>query len=171
MSLRQNESRCPQSKHFLVILTSGGAGYHEVVTVARYPNFFVFWGKYVLVFAILSHCGVLFPKLAILAIYLRIFTPSIYRNACWVLVALLISNWIATIVAAFFICIPLNLLWNPGIVGGHCFDIGSYYRWSSFFSVLTDLMMLVLPLPVIWKLNTSRNVKLGLTVVFGIGGV
>ena len=41
----------------------------------------------------------------------------------------------------------------------------------SIQNAITDLIMLGLPLPIVWKLNTSRSRKIELTVVFLMGGI
>ena len=38
-------------------------------------------------------------------------------------------------------------------------------------NAITDLVMLVLPLPSIWHLNTTRSKKIGLTIVFLTGSI
>ena len=115
--------------------------------------------------------AVLFPKLAILAIYLRVFISRPYRAACWVLGAFLIINWFTFTVTAFMMCSPLEYLWNKQIIGGHCYDINLFYRMSAFPNIATDVIMLALPLPVVWKLQTSQNVKIGLTITFATGSM
>ena len=115
--------------------------------------------------------AVVFPKLALLAIYLHIFVQPHFRMACYVLVTLLIANWIGNTVAVLLICQPIQYLWDRTITGGHCFHINAWFRWASFLNILTDVAMLLLPLPVIWKLHTSRNVKIGLTITFATGSV
>ena len=85
--------------------------------------------------------------------------------------SLLIINWIATTVAALLICVILRYLWDRSISGGHCANIDAYNRWGNLFSILSDVAMLLLPLPTIWTLRISRNLKIGLTIVFGMGGL
>lgn len=67
-------------------------------------------------------------------------------------------------------CTPLEYLWNKTIVGGRCVDINLFYRISAFPNIATDEFMLALPLPVVWKLQTSQKVKIGLTITFATGG-
>ncbi|KAL8936949.1 MAG: hypothetical protein Q9216_004664, partial [Gyalolechia sp. 2 TL-2023] len=155
----------------LVDLSDRALGYHEAAVAATHPEKLIRRAKFILVAPLLYLNAVLFPKLAILATYLRIFTPSSYRNICWVLVAVLVANWFTFTVACFKMCTPLAYLWNRGIVGGRCFDINLFYRWSAFPNIATDVAMLVLPVPVVWKLHTSRNTKVGLTVMFATGSL
>lgn len=111
------------------------------------------------------------PKLAILLIYLRIFTQRPYRVACYVVGAALIANWVGGTVAAGFMCRPLSYLWNRRIPGGRCFNIDAYFRYATLTNIATDVVMLVLPLPVIWKIQNSTGVKIGLALTFALGSL
>lgn len=141
-------------------------GYHEVVVLASKPQGVVLEAKFGLILPLLYYAAVLFPKLAILAIYLRIFTHKLHRAACWALAAVLIALWFASTLSVFFMCTPIAYLWDRTIPGGHCFQINTYYRYISLPNIVTDLIIFVLPLPVVWKLHTSRNIKIGLTITF-----
>ena len=154
-----------------VDLSKGGLGYHEIAILASEPEKLVVWAKFVLAGPMLYLAAVLFSKLAILAIYLRIFTFRSFRITCWTLAAILVTNWFVFTVAAFLMCIPLEYLWNKRLEGGHCFDIDGFYRWSTFPNIITDVVMLILPLPVVWRLQTSRSIKIGLTLTFATGSM
>lgn len=135
------------------------------------PHKLVLWAKYLVATPILYLAAVLFPKLAILAIYLRIFTEKPYRVACYIVAGIITANWIGTTVAGFLLCIPLDYTWDRTIPGGHCFDINSDFRLGSLANIVTDVVMLVLPLPVIWKIRTTSHIKIGLTITFATGSL
>lgn len=112
----------------LADLSIAGSGYHQAEVIATHPEKLVSWAKFTVIFPVLYLAAVLFPKLAILGIYLRIFTKALYRIACWVLAAILVTSWFANMLAALLMCIPLEYSWDKSINGGHCFDVYSYYR-------------------------------------------
>ena len=155
----------------------GGIGHHEAALALTDLEKLVISGKFFLVVSLLYLAAVVFPKLALLAIYLRIFVQPRFRKACYILATLLIANWVGNTVAALLMCKPLQYLWDQTITrdhtltGGHCFHINVWVRWASLINIVTDVAMLVLPLPVIWKLHTSRSVKIGLTITFATGSV
>ncbi|MCJ1249518.1 hypothetical protein MMC30_006744 [Trapelia coarctata] len=150
---------------------NGGVGYHEAAVYMRDPTTLITWAKYTLIIPMVYLPAVVLPKMAILVLYLRIFITKPYIISCWTLAGLLIANWIGTTVAGFCICFPFEFLWNRSIPGGHCIDINAWYRWSSLMNIITDVIMLVLPLPVIWKIQSSRKVKIGLTITFAMGSL
>ena len=149
----------------------GGIGHHEAALLSTAPNKLAVYAKFIIVVPLLYLAAVVFPKIAILAIYLRVFTQPRFRTACYVLATLLVANWIGSTVAGLLICRPLEYLWDQSIAGGHCFDINAWFRWASLVNIVTDVAMLVLPLPVIWQLHTSRNIKFGLTITFTTGSM
>ncbi|KAL8836141.1 MAG: hypothetical protein Q9170_003034 [Blastenia crenularia] len=155
----------------LVDLSDGALGYHQAAVIATHPTKLVRRSKFILAAPLLYLIAVLFPKLSILATYLRIFISPSYRISCYALAAFLVANWFTFTVACFKMCTPLPYLWDRKIAGGHCFDINQFYRWSAFPNIVTDVAMLVLPLPVVWKLHTSQNIKIGLTIMFTTGSI
>lgn len=78
---------------------------------------------------------------------------------------------VADTVAASVMCLPLDYLWDKSIPGGKCINIAAFYRWGSLPNAVSDLFMLVIPLPTVWKLQVERKVKIGLTVTFLTGSV
>ncbi|KAF4628667.1 hypothetical protein G7Y89_g9484 [Cudoniella acicularis] len=153
------------------LFAAAGAGYHEAAVAMSNPKQLILFLKFQLLVPIAYFAAVLFPKLAILGLYLRIFNQKIYRTAAWTIGVVMTANWIGATVAALFMCQPLSYLWDRTIPGGHCFDIANFFRWGSFMNILTDVAMLVLPLPTIWTLKTSRNIRIGLTVTFAMGSL
>ncbi|MCJ1423199.1 hypothetical protein MMC29_001081 [Sticta canariensis] len=147
----------------------GGVGYHSAVFVLSSPSKLIVWAKYILVIPMVYLAAIIFPKLAILVLYLRFFTKRTDRIACWVIGGLMVANCVGCILAGFFICTPLEFLWNRTIPGGHCLDINAWYRWGSLMNIITDVAMLMLPIPVIWKIQISKTVKLGLILIIATG--
>ena len=111
------------------------------------------------------------PKLAILCLYLRIFTTKPYRYAAYAIAGVMILNYIVDVIIALTMCKPIAYSWDKTIPGGYCGDIMAAYRYISVPNLVTDVAMLVLPLPVIWRLNTKLSQKIGLTLTFMTGSL
>ena len=77
----------------------------------------------------------------------------------------------ANVVAGLTICTPLDYLWDKSIARGHCINVAAFYRYAPMPNIFTDLAMLLLPLPLIWRLQTSRSTKIGLTFTFLTGSM
>jgi hypothetical protein len=113
--------------------------------------------------------SVAFPKLAILCLYLRIFTCRKYRIAAYASGVLVALNLVAGLGIVIGICTPLAFSWNKTIPGGKCGDIMAAYRYIGIPNIIVDIMLLVLPLPAIYKLHVDIAVKIGILITF-VGG-
>lgn len=151
----------------------GGVGRHLMVVVLLTPEKLPYWGRTCLIaIPALYAPAVTFPKLVVLAVYLRVFTDKYSRSTCYVVAAVTILSCMANIILAFWPCNPSAFRWDRTIKGGHCdVDGQTHLRIGGLPNILTDVVMLILPLPVIWGLHTSTRTKLGLTTTFLIGSM
>ena len=65
-------------------------------------------------------------------------------------------------------CSPRRKLWDPTI-HGHCISSNGFGVSSGALNVISDFSILLLPLPLIWRLQMPINKKISVTVVFGFG--
>ncbi|UDD57897.1 hypothetical protein AFCA_005372 [Aspergillus flavus] len=70
-----------------------------------------------------------------------------------------------------FGCQPVAKAWDSTITEGHCVDRLSIMLASSVLNVITDFLMIIAPIPLIWKLNMRVWQKLGVTLMFFLGGI
>ncbi|KAJ5854278.1 hypothetical protein N7534_006821 [Penicillium rubens] len=147
----------------------GGVGRHFAYFEQYDPETIVTYYKYVAVLTFYYSSGVAFPKLAILALYLRLFPFHLYRIAVYVIGSIVIANAIACVLTAAFICRPFAYYWDKTIPGGYCADQAAFDRWASMANIITDVVMLVLPAHIVWNLKASVKIKIGLAVTFLMG--
>ena len=148
---------------------SAGVGQHLPAVVAADPATLLTWNKVIFALLILYSLAVAFPKLSILALYLRIFTEKRYRISTWVLAAIISGTAVAVSLTAIFRCSPIPYAWDKSIQGGSCINVASFYVYCSIPNVVTDVAILLLPLPMIFKLHTNQSQKVGLSLVFLLG--
>lgn len=116
--------------------------------------------------------GVTFPKVAILMLYIRIFSTPKVRLMTWIAMGVVLANWVATgIIATFTICQPFAFKWDKTIEDGKCANLMAAYKYISIPNIVTDIAILVLPVPSLWKLHTSKWRKIGIFVTFATGGL
>lgn len=111
------------------------------------------------------------PKLSILATYLRIFTRKPHRITCYVLGGIIICAAFAGVVTSLASCRPFSARWNLELFVSNCIDAPRYWQGMSVPNITTDLVMLVLPLPVVWRLQIPKRQKLALTGIFILGSL
>ncbi|MCJ1260736.1 hypothetical protein MMC22_000598 [Lobaria immixta] len=151
-----------------ILLVKTGAGRHAVALAMEEV---VMWLKLTLVAEFTYPLSVTLPKLAILCLYLRVFTAKSFRYMCFAVIGIITLSYLATLLCVCISCTPFAYNWNKTIPGGHCRGLIQLYRWPSVPNVVTDLAILLMPLPTIWRLHTSVNQKIGLTMTFLTGSI
>ena len=117
---------------------------------------------------VLYGLAVAVSKLAILFLYTRVFTTrnptftSISFLIGFIVVGVCIANTFGTI----FQCRPVSYVWDKSVPGGTCVDFVAFERYSAIPNVITGFIMLVMPIPLIWRLNVSNAAKVALTATF-----
>lgn len=104
-------------------------------------------------------------RVSVVCMYLRIFTDKWARAACWAVMAFLVANCVATVIAAQLECTPLAYTWDRTIPGGTCFDQILWYQLSNFPNILGDVMIAILPIKTVWTLKASTARKAGIATV------
>jgi len=154
------------------MVQAGGIGRHYEWVLLNDPTALTIFGKLQIPFSIAWELAVAFPKLAVLGLYLRIFVDRKQRISTYVLIAVLVSFCISQVLATCLQCFPLSYLWDPTAhPGGHCLDFNTLWRWGSFPNIVTDIFMLILPLPCLLKLHLSTRDKIGLVATFCTGSI
>ncbi|KAJ5659969.1 hypothetical protein N7507_006420 [Penicillium longicatenatum] len=146
----------------------GGVGHHlaalEMETPSMEPQYF----KYLLIVSTYYYSTVAIPKLAVLALYGRLWTVNPYRTIILVLAAVITLTAIVSGVMCLNMCRPFRLNWDTS-APGHCLNKQAFFLWASLPNILTDVVMLAMPVPIVYHLNVSMKVKLGLILTFATG--
>lgn len=112
--------------------------------------------------------GVFSVKVGILLLYWRIFPTRGLRIAVLAVGALTLGIFVANFFTFIFQCIPIARFWDQEI-HGRCIEQHVFYLVSAIINVLSDIAVLVLPLPVVWRLHTSTSRKWSLSFLFLLG--
>jgi hypothetical protein len=117
----------------------------------------------------------LLVKTAILVEWKNLFVPKKARNwFFWATTAMIAINIIAygvAIIMTCFRCRPAAKIWQPWLEG-YCSSLSAQKSTdvaTSFVNLAMDVVILLLPQPIIWKLNLTRQRRIGLTLVFSLG--
>ncbi|KAF2153683.1 hypothetical protein K461DRAFT_114435 [Myriangium duriaei CBS 260.36] len=113
---------------------------------------------------------VVFVKLAILALYWRIFNRSSIRLPIAIL-STAVSMWgIAAFLMALLQCIPTRGLWDKTIKASCKVDVQKSFLAISIPNIVIDILLLFLPIPYIKRLNVPKDQKKALMSIFLLGG-
>lgn len=128
----------------------------------------VMMAKWLVVAEVLYAWNLGWTKLSLLLMYYRIFRVPYFKKMAW-FVSSFVFAWVICITFLFiFICIPVEKLWYPDIPGRCINQVGTWIA-NAASTIFTDVVILMLPLPPIWKLQLGRSEKLGLTTAFALG--
>lgn len=102
----------------------------------------------------------------------RVFPSPRLTPYLWALGILIQAYSLVLGVTIMTQCIPLEALWNPmAAMNARCFKISTVFIVTSSLNALTDLILLAIPMPFLWKLNMDYKRKLQLTGIFICGGM
>ena len=73
-----------------------------------------------------------------------------------------------TILIGAAMCRPFALNWDPELKG-HCGDRIPAYISIAALDIFGDLLILILPIPMIWNLHSSTLKKISLSCIFALG--
>jgi hypothetical protein len=109
--------------------------------------------------------AVTFSKLSILNLYLRIFSFEKSRYIIYTLGAVSIVHCLVCSLVIVLQCNPISDAWALDSED-RCINIAVFFWASSIPNIATDVVILVMPLPYVWKLNAPSRVKAGITITF-----
>ncbi|KAH7391671.1 hypothetical protein BKA64DRAFT_111454 [Cadophora sp. MPI-SDFR-AT-0126] len=151
-----------------IVLGQQGGGYHDwELTTPAFMRF-----KKTLYFDIIFHSPTtFFVKATLLLLFVRVFSPK--RNVVrgiYCFATLLLLYYTSTSLAKVWVCTPIGAFWNPAIRKS-CIDTDSVFRMDNILSVITDLVILILPVPLMWSVQVTRKKKIGISMLLGAGGL
>jgi hypothetical protein len=150
---------------FIFAMHANGMGLHaDKVPMPQ----IVMMAKWLVVAEVLYAWNLGWTKLSLLLMYYRIFRVPYFKKMAWI-VGSFVFAWVITITFLFiFICVPVAKLWYPDLPG-HCINQVGTWIANAASTIFTDIVILCLPIPPIWKLQLGKSEKLGLTAAFAIG--
>lgn len=72
--------------------------------------------------------------------------------------------------SAFLNCIPVAKFWDPSI-DGYCLSMKGLWFSNASMHIVTDLAILLIPLPALSALDLPRRQKIALMSIFALGGL
>ncbi|RYN50785.1 hypothetical protein AA0114_g5830 [Alternaria tenuissima] len=146
-----------------------GLGYHmwEVKT----EDYELPFQKWTLVGIILYATSLAFSKLSILLFYLRLSPQKGFRTLVHMLIACVIVYATVYDLVSTFGCRPIAATWDlTRLPGAVCMNQLTKYMALSVLNIVIDVITLVLPIPVVARLQMSRRRKITVCGIFATGG-
>ncbi|KAI1002062.1 hypothetical protein K3495_g6144 [Podosphaera aphanis] len=149
----------------VIVLIQNGVGLHSgALSLAEIMKV----GKVLVGNEVIYVTNINIIKLSVLVMYYRFFPIRPVRIGGLAL-GLLSCAWnISLSVLAVAQCVPFKKTYAPW-VEGDCINLKATFLAIALPNILTDLAILTLPLPHVWKLQTNIPQKISLTAIFLLG--
>jgi hypothetical protein len=111
-----------------------------------------------------------FVRLSILDLIWQVFAVKKFRMIVYFFEDCAIAYLVGCTITFFAICRPMkyNFVIGPQALA-HCGDLSLKFLLSAIFNPVLDVCILILPMPMLWKLQLNDRKKLALTFVFSLG--
>ncbi|CAH0050583.1 unnamed protein product [Clonostachys solani] len=110
-------------------------------------------------------------KLSLLVLYYSIFPSRRFRWCC-IAMGIFVMLWvIASTVSGVALCIPIQKLWDSSVTTGFCVPLITIGLVTTASHIFTDIAILLMPVPLVVKLHTSRDKKILIISTFMVGGL
>ena len=114
---------------------------------------------------------VLATKAAILLFLVRVFAPyKSYVNGIYGFLGLMTVYYVVMLILKCMICRPISMFWGA-TTEGQCFNQRLLILIDNVISLISDVVVLLLPCPLTKQLQVGRMAQVKIAAVFGIGGI
>ena len=132
---------------------------------------YLYYSKYINIVQISYGPAAACTKSTILLLYLRVFEPRRWSRLDFTVRALILiicSFYFALSIAKICQCIPRTRIWDK-TVPGKCVDLSILLDASGLFNIISDVLILLVPLKGIWSLQMVKKRKIGIYMIFTVG--
>lgn len=109
-------------------------------------------------------------KGSILALYSRLFSNRNFRMQVWAVAVFLLSHSLVFVGLVIFQCTPISSIWNRNL-DGKCLNLTAIGYAGAAFSIVEDIVLLIMPIPELLKLQLGTRKKAALLFMFSIGSL
>ena len=111
-----------------------------------------------------------FIKMSILFLYLRIFPEIPLFRKCVIATMVFVTVAVLILVPMdIWQCVPIYAIWDLKREDARCLSVSGVAYASAGVNIVTELAILILPLPLLRTLRASIAQKVGLYGLFGCG--
>jgi hypothetical protein len=108
-------------------------------------------------------------KISILYLYILIFPIRWVVWGSYMTMSIIVAWTVATILAGCLVCQPFAFNWDKSIPGGSCGDQVTSFTITGIINLITDIVVLLLPMRPLYQLQMATFKRVTLVAVFGLG--
>lgn len=111
-------------------------------------------------------------KFSILLLYRRLFPSTKVRNVLWAIGGFLMLYTLARMLSIILRCTSIAAFWNQAAYpNAHCVNYKVAFIVFAVVNALSDIIILSLPMPILWRLHANKMRRKQLIGIFGLGGL
>ncbi len=109
-------------------------------------------------------------QISLVMTYLRIFPQQTFSTIAYIVIAINICYSIAFVIVTVVQCSPISYAWTrwDGEHEGTCMHINAQVFCAAGFNILLDIIIVVLPMPVLWGMNMGTRKKIMIMTMFAV---
>ncbi|KAL4897723.1 hypothetical protein BDV59DRAFT_197993 [Aspergillus ambiguus] len=109
-------------------------------------------------------------KMSVTLLYMRLFsTARGYRIILIITLIAVIVTGLYMVLSAFFFCTPIHAFWDPTVPDAYCLPRAVIWPLNAALQIATDVSLLIIPMPVLFRLKLPRRQKCAIIFVFALG--
>lgn len=110
-------------------------------------------------------------KPSLLACYSTLSLPgSNFRRQLYFWTTFITLSLLTIILILLFPCRPISKAWNV-LTPGHCLDLNRLYFTQAGFMTFTDLIVCILPIPMVFRMKLPLRQKVSVCGLFALGAI
>ncbi|KAG8165907.1 hypothetical protein KVR01_004459 [Diaporthe batatas] len=155
-------------------LTLNGAGQNVWdMSLERYTNFL----KWLYISSCVYSPAAFFTKATLLLLIARVFSVKpMFSRGVKIFICTLALAYLPAQGLKAFICTPVSAFWEPAyntVTTGknrYCLDQAQLFMCDVSIAIITDVVILILPIPLVWGMRAPRRQKVKMIILLGAGG-
>lgn len=112
-----------------------------------------------------------FAKLSFLCLYLNLNPARGFRTGVYLTMFVVIGSCVGIVVSLLAACRPFAKNIDVTVVDGQCLNKTALYIATGILNIITDIMVLLLPIPMVLRLQMSTSRKIMLILLFSVGSM
>lgn len=118
--------------------------------------------------------GTCAAKVSLALFYRRLNPNKVFQGFVWFALFVCLSAYISIFFGLLFACKPIAASWDPLLAElptTVCLNRGGIYLAQAVIGIITDILLLALPIPTVLKLQMPNKQKFGLVGIFAVGSM
>ena len=112
----------------------------------------------------------MFIKLSILSFFLRFSMDRAFRVTVYIVMFISVGYSVPQILLFLYVCTPIGSYWDWSIPG-KCINQQAIFDAGNILNVITDFMILLLPIWMLSPMRTPLTKKIGVLLILMAGGL